>query len=503
MNARTRPLPPRTDKAREPATSLLPIIGHHVVPVDPSSKENLRRLAERFLKEQPDLPNTAPFGQMVKSGYKPYPSLVIEDHSWITLFETAGDISYSYRACTLAGDMDLAVVGIRRSIAFEDYCRDWLGFGHFDVIMPELMLGKAPLSICCARDETFVSRVAERARSYGGLNVLAYMGTGGTWWLARVIAEKAGVPINVVAPPPRLTRAVNNKVWFAHCVKRALGAQAQPKSFAAYGLAALIKEISILERLNGAIAVKLPSSASSVGNVVFAPSDLDGLSPAAIGDEIETTLRLVGWDGGFPLQVTSWEEPVLSSPSVQLWIPSSEDGPVIVEGVFDQMLKGRRSEFCGAVPSALPPQLQERLVEEAAALGTLFQMLGYFGRCSLDCIILGDREREAAVHWVECNGRWGGTSIPMTLANRILGDWALGSFIIMERGDERAPPLSFADFCQEMEPHLYRSGQPKVGAVVLSPSRIEAGNGYEFLVLGRDLQDAQDRAARIAAAMER
>jgi hypothetical protein len=460
-------------------------------------------LAERFLKEQPDLPDTAPFGQKVKSGYDPYPSLVIEDHSWITLFETAGDISYSYRACTLAGDMDLAVVGIRRSIAFEDYCRDWLGFGDFDVVGPRHMVGKSPLSISCARDEAFVSRVAARARGHGGLNVLAYMGTGGTWWLAGVIAERAGVPINVVAPPPKLTRAVNNKVWFARCVKQALGAQAQPKSFAAYGLNALVKEISILERQNGAIAVKLPSSASSVGNVVFAQSDLHGLSLAAKRDQIESTLRLVGWDGGFPLQVTSWEAPVHSSPSVQLWIPLAEDGPVIVEGIFDQMLAGQRSEFCGAAPTALAPQLQERLVEEAAALGTLFQMLGYFGRCSLDCIVLGNAEREGAIHWVECNGRWGGTSIPMTIANRILGDWTLGSFIVIERGDESAPPWPFADFCREMESHLYRSGQPKVGAVVLSPSRIEAGNGYEFLVLGRDIKDARGCAARIAAAMER
>ena len=41
-----------------------------------------------------------------------------------------------------------------------------------------------------------------------------------------------------------------------------------------------------------------------------------------------------------------------------------------------------------------------------------------------DAILIGESLADARLHWIECNGRWGGVSIPMTLANRLTGDWA-------------------------------------------------------------------------------
>src|SRR5690606_34224305 len=65
-----------------------------------------------------------------------------------------------------------------------------------------------------------------------------------------------------------------------------------------------------------------------------------------------------------------------------------------------------------------------RIAREAVLLASLFQQLGYFGRCSFDTILVGPDPATAEVHWAECNGRGGGTSIPMTLVNRLTGDWA-------------------------------------------------------------------------------
>ncbi len=476
----------------------LPIVAHYAPRINAKRLAHLERLAERIRRQEPNLDNTLPFGGQVRAGFGTCPTLVIEDHSWIELFETLGDVSYSYRACILAGDGDLVAVGIGRCPAFEDYCRTTLGLGDFEVVSPSGADPRQSLSLRCARDQLLVDRIASKARKFGGLNILPYMGTGGVWHLAGRIAEASGMPIAVAAPPPNLTRRVNNKLWFGHRTKEAFGGSAQPESFEAYGLAGLIKQASILARRNASIAVKLPASASSAGNVLFDAEDFAATPVGRLRARIDDRLRLAGWRGEYPLMVTAWESPLLSSPSVQLWIPLVQEGDVVVEGIFDQALSGPAAEFVGAVPTALRDSLCQRLADEAAALGYLFQKLGYFGRCSFDAIIVGETEETSQVHWIECNGRWGGTSIPMTLANRLIGDWYQAYLLIAERNDYSGPPWPFEDFRSDMGDLLLRRGGPPLGIVALSPSRIESGTGYELLVLAPDPAQAEHCMARVA-----
>jgi hypothetical protein len=472
------------------------------VALDSEAKSRLARLAEKFLREEPSLADTRPFGDLVTSGLRPVPSLVIEDHSSITLFETVGDISYSHRACVLAGTGDLVVLGIERCRAFEAYCRENLGLGCFNVVSHRRSSAKQPLSSSCALDDRFIKQVEVWARASRGINIIPYMGTGGAWLLAGRIAEATGQSVTVTAPPPKLTRRVNDKLWFASCVTAAIGKSAVPKSFAAYGFAALTRQVSILSRRFPTVAIKLPSSASSAGIVVLESEMVRDLSPLAQRRYLRRALRMTGWRNDFPLLVTQWESPVRASPSVQLWIPGRDQGDPVIEGIFEQQLIGKTAAFRGAIPTRLPESLQARLAHEAALLGYFFQCLGYFGRCSLDSILVGERKEEVKIHWVECNGRWGGTSIPMTLANRLLGDLTSAAFLVMEQADAVAEPWPFEEFCREMSQLLYKKGGPAVGIVILSPSRIEAGTGYELLVLGTSTDDVEARARAVEAAFQ-
>ena len=88
----------------------------------------------------------------------------------------------------------------------------------------------------------------------------------------------------------------------------------------------------------------------------------------------------------------------------------------------------------------------------------------------------------------------------MTLANRLIGDWARVPLAVVERGEDHVPPWPFDQFCQDMDDHLFRQGGPLSGAIVLSPSRIEAGVGYELLVLGKDCHDLRARIQALAEA---
>jgi hypothetical protein len=426
----------------------------------------------------------------------------LEDHSAIALIDKDSNIAYSHRALLLAGDGDQVVIPGHRCREFEDYCREVLGLGSVEILTPAPTNDLRPLAERCVQDADLVQAVAKRARRSGGLNVMPYMSTGGVWSLAARIAERAGVRVCVTAPPPRLTRRVNDKLWFSQRVTEIFDKGAQPPSHAVFGLAALAARLANLARHHAAVAVKITDSASSVGNLVLVARDIASLSIEALRDKVRDLLVQAGWRGVYPLMVMGWEYPVIASPSVQLWIPNRDSGDCIVEGIFDQMVTGTGRTFCGAEATHLSEGWQRRIAREAALLGTLFQELGYFGRCSFDAILVGKDGASAQLHWIECNGRWGGTSIPLTLANRLLGDWRRGCPIIIDCCTLHGPRWKFADFLDAIKGNIFVPPLRGSGAVVLSPGRIEQGTGFSVMILGETAEDSRECAANLAADLD-
>lgn len=479
--------------------SSIPIVEHLHVRLAPAQVDRIVRLAQKLLADEPALASTAAFGNQVTSGIDEGPALLFEDHAEISLFERRGDVSLQYRALLLAGEGDLVLIGGGRSPAFEAYCRDALGLGATRV------LGVAPLprgaradSLArrCAEDAETFAAVVEAARRHGRLTLVPYIGAGQAWSLAANIAAQSGVCVSVAAPPPRLTRRVNDKLWFANCVQQLLGRAALPPSYHAFGPAALAGRVAALARRHARVVIKVPDSAGSAGNLVFDSASLRGEGLRSLRYRLIRQLRGLGWHSRFPLMVGVWDCAVLSSPSVQLWIPQREAGPPIVEGVFEQLVEGAEGSFVGAVPCRVPARLRERLAAEAMRLAVLLQRLGYFGRCSFDAVLAGERYGNAQVHWIECNGRWGGTSLPMTLANRLVGDWASRSLMIVQRTHLDNPARSLRSVLGALDPLLFRPGATEGGVVLLTPGGIEHGNGLHFLLLGAREEDLK-RQARV------
>jgi hypothetical protein len=283
---------------------------------------------------------------------------------------------------------------------------------------------------------------------------------------------------------------VNDKLWFSQRVREILGRGAAAPDAGVYSTAQLILHLIRLARCNPRIAVKLVDSASSAGILVLNAEEFDGRSLREIRDLVLQRLQRVGWRGSYPLLAVAWEQPVLASPSVHLWIPEHEAGEPLCEGVFDQRVVGHVSEFAGAAPSALPAALQHRLAGEAVRIGAVFQRLGYFGRCSFDAIVVGERAERALVHWVECNGRWGGVSLPLTLVNRLTGNWAEHPFVVLEEAHLELAPRSFESVLAALEGQLYERGGA-AGVVLLSPGRLEQGDGFELLAIGKSVEEAR------------
>lgn len=471
------------EKRRLRATAAITVIEQIPVVLDEGERKRITDIGRRLLAAEPALNATAAFGSLVTSGLGPWPAVVIEDHSAIALFEEGRDWAHSYRSLLLAADGDIVLIGVPRIEAFEDYCRDFLKLGRVRILCPRSVSSPRPLARRAAEDEALIAQLAKRARDEGGLNLITYMGAGHVWKLAGRIAAASHRPVRVAAPPPHLTRRVNDKSWFTDRLVDVLGSCAAPPGTAVYNFSGLASQISRFARRYPSVAVKLPDSASSTGNLVFHSGTLRQ-SPLRLVDEtLRRRLADLGWGGGFPLIVTAWEQPVLASPSAQLWVPGPEDGAPVVEAIFDQTIVGETAAFGGATPSTLPPAWQNRAAIEAVKLGTLFQALGYFGRCSFDAILIGDSGKPAELHWVECNGRWGGVSVPMTLTNRLAGDWTrLPPVIIGVDGlSGRARPLQ--EIISGLRDDLYRRGTRPNGLVILSPGRLVAGVGYEAMIL--------------------
>ncbi|MDH3450993.1 MAG: hypothetical protein OEN20_01140, partial [Gammaproteobacteria bacterium] len=341
------------------------------------------------------------------------------------------------------------------------------------------------------------------ARNHGGLSVVPYMGSGGVWALAGAVAARAGVPVHVCAPPPRLTRSVNDKIWFAECVDRLIGKQAIPSAWPVSSTAMLAARVAALVRDHASLVVKLPDSASSKGNVLLDAASVAGRPLGELRQYLSALMREAGWRGSLPVLLSAWEQPVLVSPSVHLWIPRTGCGYPIVEAIFEQQLTGAVGFFAGAVPTALPTTWQQRLTEEAALLGVLFQRLGYVGRCSFDAILVGTDLAGAALHWIECNGRWGGVSLPVTLAARLFGDWRTRPFVIAEQSGLHGSPHDLREIIAELKDELLVADGEPAGAVILSPSHQEMGSGYEIMVFADDIDTASRDAARIGAILQR
>jgi len=443
------------------------------------------------------------FGPRVSTGLSAAPSLIFEDHTETALFSTAVDMPLEYRSFLLGGGDDFFVLAGKRYPEFEIYSREVLGIGAGTILKPlDLQDNRCkPLCLRCLDDPVICETLCEVAKDHGRFNVVPYIGTGNAWRLASVIASRSGVEVQVAAPPPRLTRRVNDKLWFLERVNETLGAGSAPLSFSTFGPAALSARIRAISSRSPQVVVKVPDSSGSLGNVMIRSEDVAGLSLMEIQRRILTVLMERGWKGRYPLLVGIWDHPVVASPSVNIWIPRREEGAPVIEGIFTQALAGEDAEFVGAEPCDLPKPLEERIVWGASCLAQYFQNLGYFGRCGFDLILVGNSLENAEIHWIECNGRWGGVSIPITLANRLVDDWARKFVIVVQRTNLAMPPRSLSSILETLKEYLFDTAGNRQGIILLAPGRLVDGSGMNVMVLANSKRKAHAYLRAAAAAL--
>ena len=479
------------------ARSSLPVVEQIPVCIDDTEQRRLAALADGLRRDDPALASRPGDGR-VRQGVGDGPALIFEDHGEIPLFTAAAPSPLEYRSLLLAEDGDVFALSGQRVPEYEAYARDELRLGDVTVLpRPEGTTG--PLPDALRSDPAALARLVRLARERGSLTVIPFLSTAGAWRLAEAVAAHAGVDVFVLAPPPVLAGRVNDKSWFSRRVADVLGPDAIPETGWAADAFELTAALSILAKRHRRLVVKMPDSAGGVGNVVLDSDVVGGLDHDSLLAHVWQQTGRAGRGWSFPLLVGAWDDPVVDSPSVQLWVPPKGDGLPVVEGVFSQVLKGARGAFVGAAPTWLPYEWQQRLADEAVRLALLFQELGYVGRCSFDAVLAGDDLESAAVHWVDANGRWGGVSIALTAANRLVGDWQRRPFVIVQRSRLQMPSRSFPAVLDDLGPLRFHPGDGRTGTVVLAPCRLVEGTGMNLMVLAGDVAAAEADAEAVKA----
>lgn len=359
-------------------------------------------------------------GNNVERGWVPGPTLWVEDHRGIELISDSIANGFEYRSLALARDDDILLISRQHDVGFEQYLRDTLKLGS-PRILNVTSSRHAGQAICanCLNDLDTLNLIVCVARNAGQLNIVPFRSDGHVWRLASHIAEAAGVTVHVAAPLPPLARVANQKPWFVSIARQLLGTAALPPSWPAYGPAAAAARLARLAVEHKKLVLKTPSSAGSRGNIVFESAQLGGKSLRYVRDLVVDSLASIGWSGPWPLLISVWETDALSSPSVQIWIPESCYGDPVIEGVYEQRLHGKQGVFVGATEAELDSQTRLALEYGGLQLAMLLQRLGYVGRASFDALLISSQEGENTVHWIECNARWGGVSIPMVVLRRM------------------------------------------------------------------------------------
>jgi len=346
-----------------------------------------------------------------------YPTLLLDDISGIPfLAEIAGVEEYQHRGRLRAGDHDVYVTVTPAASGYESYCRDRLHMGSPEHLVADPVGPSIAVARACSEGRT-LARLTQVARGANGMMVHPYMGIEAVWELAAKLSINAHCPVHVLAPPPPVTWIANDKALFDEVVARVIGREALVETRVSCTREGMESDLRAIASLYPRVGLKRTRCASAMGNAVF--DAMTVRDERDVRRAIDDFLERTEWPEGEDVLAVAWLDTELS-PSTQLWIPPSGRGEPRLDGVYEQILEGAERVFVGSRPSTLPEPVNRALGAYARMVAAALQEMGYVGRCSFDHLVLGNPHGDFRVLFTECNGRWGGTSTPMSFVDRLV-----------------------------------------------------------------------------------
>ncbi len=426
-------------------------------------------------------------------------TLHVDDFSLIAhVCDISGIDYYPSRAFVRQRDGDLVAGTFSPIDGYADYLDQQLGLGQSQYVRAAPAPGAPAYAAFEALlgDDGAQQRIATAAReAHDNFWIHPYMGLEAAWELGRRLAERTERRVRVLGPPPRLTELANNKVWFRSAVERVLGREWTLDSYTGTCTREITEDLARVAADAPRVAIKLADSASGMGTEIVEGADVRNRSQESLEAFVADWLASHGWQAESPpVSVEPWRTDVVGSPSIQLWIPPLDGGPPLLEGIFDQRFYPTQEQvFQGSVPSQLPHTLQRRIGAAGLLLGRLFQLLNYVGRCSFDTILCGSNVSNATIKFTECNGRWGGTSTPMSLMNRLFGDYRRQPYVAGVLHYDRLKGIGVDEFVRQLADVLFDARTGSGWGIVLNVGCLRPAGKLDVISLGESPAIAERR----------
>ncbi|MCA9193535.1 MAG: hypothetical protein KDB03_17305 [Planctomycetales bacterium] len=495
--------------------SLPPIANHGTIELSRKEQELALQAASSLSQRYPEIVLPSYLVPFQVQQIDARPTLHCDDLTAITRPTTCKSITFfQERARLRAMDGDWVVTSFAHDVDYDNYLCDALHLGAVQWLHPTCPIAEKIedrgllLAEACWEDRRARRMLVNAIRHQELAYIHPHIGTQAIWELALLLSEAAHRKIFVIAPPAGLAAMANDKGKFAQLVGELFGSAALPQTSVAWNTAHAAHQLRGMLGHSTAIAIKLPSSAGGVGNLVWPINKLSGLSLTDLQGVISRNLIRIGYCEGDELVVSRWEQPVLSSPSAQFWIPASTAGDPVFEGFFAQLVDATEGRFIGSSPTVLPEPQGTQALHRCGVIARAFQILGYVGRCSFDMLLVGERIEDSQLLFVECNARWGGTSLPMTLVNRLFGSYQTQPFTIATLAllpNSHAKVTPYANLLKTFDTLLYRptctertSAMPVSNKYVyLDPQRTRAAYELTYLSLGQKSSESSSTQKEI------
>jgi len=413
------------------------------------------------------------------------PVVHLEDVSGIPFVDgVPGVEEYQHRARVRASAGDIVVTTTPPQPGYEEYCQLTLGMGVPEYVVAEITRSPTAVAHAATHGSAF-ARLTEIARERGALALHPYMGIEDVWSLARALKGATGADVRVLAPAPEALWVANDKLALDD-LARAIGLEDFLVDTRAVrspeGLTETLRaSASRFER----VGLKRTRCASAMGNEVFVAADIVAEPEERTRARVDAFLERTQWPGDEDVMVVEWIDTPLS-PSTQLWIPALSSGlPPRLDGIYEQLLYGVERTFLGSRPSTLSPAVHEDLAKVSLMLASAFQVLGYVGRCSFDFIVA----HEDDVRLTECNGRWGGTSTPMHLVDRLMPG-PRPAYLAQDVVHDALVGVPFAEVLSRAGEHAFdvRTGEGRF--VFYNPGPLVRSGKVDVVAVGDDPEHA-------------
>lgn len=415
------------------------------------------------------------------------PSLHLEDVSAIPFVNVIPGVEqYQHRARVRAstGDLFAAVTPIPEG--YEAYCRDTLGLGTPGLVAAEPVDSPMAVTRACMDGDAF-RQIVEWATAAGTVNLHPYMSIVDVWELASRLHQASGARVEVVGPPPPTLWIANDK-WALHTIiEEVCGPDwlAETQAVSTYHDA--IEHLGEFAGRYDRVGMKRTRCASAMGNRVYASAGLNEMSIESKRDLVRKFARETEWDEGEDVLVVEWIDAV-ASPSTQVWIPQLGKGDPVVEGVYEQILEGDEQVFVGSRPSTLDEVVNASIAKASIAVAAAFQEMGYVGRCSFDFVLGRSPHGDVDARFTECNGRWGGTSTPMHLVDRLFEE--RGHYVAQDWQDDSLKGMTFVELHDALEDLLWRPDRPDGRFILYNVGPLAGDGKFDVISLGSTPEEA-------------